>query len=280
VIHLPVNTGFAGGVAQALERVSTPYVALLNNDAAADPEWLATSIARLGADPRIGAVTARMLLWPQDGGLSPAPAVINNAGVILTPTLYGADRGSGAPDGPPFDSACEVFGVSGGACVLRTEAVKRVGGIPSRFFLYYEDTDLSWRLRLAGWQCWYEPAAVVRHRHAASTDRNSERFAFYNERNRLLMLLRCAPVDVAVAATVRFGLTSGSLVIKRLLGRRVPQAWVFRGRLRMRVIAGVATSTPWALRTRKEIGAQVVLSRTSVADEWVGRSGEAMLSRP
>ena len=54
-----------------------------------------------------------------------------------------------------------MFGFSGGAAMLRIDAVRAVGGFPRRFFLYYEDTDLSWRLRLAGWTIRYEPGAVV-----------------------------------------------------------------------------------------------------------------------
>ena len=94
---------------------------------------------------------------------------LNNAGVVLRRDGYGADRGLGAPDGPPYDTAAEVFGFSGGAALLDLAAVRAVGGFPARFFLYYEDTDLSWRLRLAGHAIGYAPGAAVRHAHSAST---------------------------------------------------------------------------------------------------------------
>jgi GT2 family glycosyltransferase len=254
VLTLARNTGFAGGVAAALGEVRTPHVALLNNDAA---------VAVLRADADVAAVTAKLLLWDSDR--------INNAGVVLTRDGYGADRGLDQPDGAPYDSAAEVFGFSGGAAVLRTDAVRAAGGVPARFFLYYEDTDLAWRLRLAGWHVRYRPDAVVRHRHAATSNRDSPMFAYYNERNRLLMLLRCAPADFAVRQLLRFCITSASLAIRRAMRERVPNVPVFRLRLRLRVLAGVARWLPWALRERRAIGRRATVPRQVVADEWVGR---------
>ena len=125
--------------------------------------------------------------------------------VVLLASGYGGDRGLGESDGASVAGAAAVFGFSGGAAVLRTLAVRAVGGIASGWFMYYEDTDLSWRLRLAGWQIVYEPAAVVHHRHAASSRTSrSESFAFFNERNRLLTLVRNAPSSVTATQLARF----------------------------------------------------------------------------
>ena len=71
------------------------------------------------------------------------------------------------------------------------------GDFDPDFFLYYEDTDLSWRLRAAGWTVRYEATAVVRHAHAASSDTRSRLFRFYDDRNRLLMLIKNAPAGLA-----------------------------------------------------------------------------------
>jgi GT2 family glycosyltransferase len=189
--------------------------------------------------------------------------------VSLTAGGYGRDRGGGAPDGAPYDRPAEVFGFSGGAAVLRTAAVRSVGGLPPEFFLYYEDTDLSWRLRLAGFRIRYQPAAVVWHRHAASSDRNSEAFAYYNERNRLLMLLRCAPLGFAAGQLARFAVTTASLAVRRARGGPVPDVAVFRTRVRLRAAAGVLSRLGWACRTRRAVSRAATVSRRSVVRDWI-----------
>lgn len=264
VLTMDANAGFAGGLAAALPHVRAPYLALLNNDAAAEAHWLECSIEVLRERPDAAAVTAKMLLWDTPGRL-------NNAGVVLVRGGYGADRGLDRPDSAPFDVPAEVFGFSGGAAVLRTDAVRAAGGVPGEFFLYYEDTDLSWRLRLARRTIWYEPTAVVVHRHAASTDRRSRMFAFHNERNRLLMLLRCAPAGFATWQVVRFGVTTASLALRRLARQRVPADPVFSLELRLRVLAAVTRMTPALLRQRAAIGRDAVVPRSTITAEWVGR---------
>ena len=265
VLTLSTNTGFAGGVNAALSQVSTRFVALLNNDAEAEPSWLERSVADL-ADATVAAVSAKMLLAgrePESG-----PGVLNNAGVVLLRSGYGADRGLGQPDDGGFDEPAEVFGFSGGAAVLRTLAVKAVGGIDDSYFMYYEDTDLSWRLRLAGWSIRYRPDAVVHHRHAASSDVSSEMFAFHNERNRLLTLLSNAPAGFAVTCLLRFGVTTASLAVTRGLGRSVEDHPVFRTGLRMRVLGSVMQRLPSVLARRRS--APTARSRSAVLSDWRG----------
>jgi GT2 family glycosyltransferase len=260
LVVLPENCGFAGGVDEAVRRVTTRFVALLNNDAVADPGWLAASVRAL-EDPTVAAVTSKLLLAGRGG-------TVNNVGVVLLDTGYGADRGLGEPDDGRFDQAVEVFGFSGGAAVLRTLAVRAVGGFASDWFMYYEDTDLSWRLRLAGWRIVYEPGAVVRHRHAASSDPASSFFAFHNERNRLLMLLRDAPLSALLRGTLRFGLTTGSLAVTRLRGRPVPPDPVFDTRLRVRVLQDAIGRGPATVRRRWR--GPRTRRRAEVLREWAG----------
>jgi GT2 family glycosyltransferase len=257
------NEGFAGGVARGLEQVDSPYVALLNNDATADPDWLATLVAHADAHPTTAAVTSRMLLADR-------PGTLNNTGVVLLPTGYGADRGLGEPD-TAYPEADDVFGFSGGAALLRTEAVRSVGGMPAEYFLYYEDTDLSWRLRLAGWSVRYEPGAVVHHLHAASTDQRSESFAYFNERNRLLTLTRCAPPAMAVAAVLRFLVTTASLTARRLARRPVPDVATFRLAVRLRAFSAFLRLLPWALGSRRAILRDARLLPRDVTGRWVPR---------
>ena len=66
-----------------------------------------------------------------------------------------------------------------------TVYLQEVGLFDERFFLYYEDTDLSWRGRMRGWRYGYVPTSVVRHEHAASSGEGTELFRYFVERNRL-----------------------------------------------------------------------------------------------
>jgi GT2 family glycosyltransferase len=256
VIRSPRNLGFAGGVALGLRSVGTPWVALLNDDAVPEPGWLAELLA---AAPGHAAVTSRMML--------PSGAV-NNTGVVLRADGYGADRGLGAAAGTAFGPS--VFGFSGGAALLSMAELRAVGGFPARFFLYYEDTDTSWRLRLAGRSVAYADGAVVTHAHSASADRTSALFSFHNERNRLLMLTRCAPGPFALRQLLRFGLTTASLAAKRALRRPLPPAPHFRTGLRLRVLGSFLRLLPWALRERRAIGRRSTAGRAEVLRRWAG----------
>lgn len=143
-----------------------------------------------------GSVTVpvgRDAVWCEAPNGDGAYDVVNNAGSIVMTDGHGSDRGFGEPDGAAFADPCDVFAWCGGAVLLRSDYLDDVGLFDERFFLYYEDTDLSWRGRARGWRHRYVPAAEVRHVHAATTVEGSSNFAFYTERNRLLMVLKNAP---------------------------------------------------------------------------------------
>jgi GT2 family glycosyltransferase len=269
VIRTPRNLGFAGGVAAGLAHVEAPFVALLNDDAVAEPGWLAALVEALLARPAAAAATSLVLL--QDG------ASVNNAGNVLVADLYGADRALGA-DPATVGEADDVFGFSGGAALVRTAAVRAVGGMAADLFLYYEDTDLSWRLRLSGHDIVYVPAARVRHRHSASSDQSSRMFARYNERNRLLVLLRCAPLTAAGWQLVKFVLVTISLALR---GRRAGTggtAWQQAVGLRVGVVAEVLHLLPTTLRARREITRLSRVSRAEVLERWGPRRHSSVAS--
>jgi N-acetylglucosaminyl-diphospho-decaprenol L-rhamnosyltransferase len=195
------NSGFAGGVAQALAQVTTPHVVLLNNDATAEPGWLAALLAPL-ADAEVAAVCSKLVL--PDGRM-------NSAGGYVEANGYAHDRGFGEPDDGRWDEPAEVMYACGAAAAFRMSAVLAVGGIDPRFFLYYEDVDLSWRLWLGGWRVRYAPAAVVRHQHSATTSTRARLHTFYTERNRLACLVSCASAPLALRAIARYPLTTLSV---------------------------------------------------------------------
>ena len=112
VLQTGGNLGFAGGVQAGLDAATTRYVALLNNDAVAEPGWLAALVASLDAHPDAAAVTSRMLLQDTD------PPLLNNTGVVLLAPTTGR-TGTCGPTPPRAPNRTSVFGFSGGAALLR-----------------------------------------------------------------------------------------------------------------------------------------------------------------
>lgn len=147
---------------------------------------------------------------------TPTVDVVNNAGSIVVRAGYGADRGYQEIDEGQYDDPAEVFALCGCAVAFRTAAGRAAGWFDEDFFLYYEDTDLSWRLRAAGWTIRYEPTAVVRHLHAATSVEWSPGFVFHTDRNRLLMLVKNASLPMALREVGRYPLTTASIAVRAL----------------------------------------------------------------
>ena len=382
----PANDGFAGGNNVALREVTTPFVALLNDDAYPAPDWarrLLEPFQREGAE-RLAAVSAKivflprflpvelatpgfnpgtldtrelgvrvyritvagedvtervlwdrvaygpegegpgrfrwtrpagMLLVPVDGpaeapvrvGLrlaaeatkpvelawpgggagvkaEPDPVdvevqvpqgvdrvdVLNNAGSMVFRDGYGADRAYQQLDRGQYQRPEEVFAFCGGSVCFRTEALREAGLFDEDFFLYYEDTDLSWRLRALGWSIRYQPSAVVRHIHSASSVEWSPLFVFHTDRNRLLMLTKNARAGLATREVLRYPLTTLSLALReaarsRHTRRRPPLRPTL---LRLRVLGSYLRLLPVMLARRQRLAARARVGRRHL-ERWL-----------
>ena len=382
------NDGFAGGNNHALCEVATPFVALINNDARPEPDWLRRLLepfSEPGAE-RLGAVSAKivflprflavelatpgfvpgtldtrelgvrvyrvtvdgedvtervlwdrvaygpegegpgrfrwtrpagMLLIPVDrdptqegplrlglrvagettkaveltwsggsgsGKAEPEPVdlevevpsgvpladVLNNAGSMVFRDGYGADRAYQELDRGQYQTPEEVFAFCGGSVCFRTEALRQAGVFDDDFFLYYEDTDLSWRLRSLGWRIRYQPAAVARHIHSASSVEWSPLFVFHTDRNRLLMLTKNARASLAAREVLRYPLTTASLALRevakaRHTRRRPP---VRPTLLRLRVLGSYVRLLPAMLARRRRIAARASVDRKRL-ERWL-----------
>lgn len=130
--------------------------------------------------------------------------LINSTGNVVDACGNGHDRSWLAPAKQEHDSP-EVFGICGGACAISARAWHQLNGMRQDLFMYYEDTDFSYRLRRAGYRVQYVRQAQARHAHAASSDSASEAFTTWNTRNRLRVATRYAPASVAARALVNTG---------------------------------------------------------------------------
>ena len=161
-------------------------------------------------EPTTGAThsTGSAQLRGLDGGIwvsDPSGVeLINSTGNVVDACGNGYDRSWLAPAPQEHDSP-EVFGICGGACAISARAWRQLGGMRQDLFMYYEDTDFSYRLRRAGYRVQYVRQAQARHAHAASSDSASEAFTTWNTRNRLRVAARYAPASVAARALVNTG---------------------------------------------------------------------------
>jgi GT2 family glycosyltransferase len=167
-IHLiknDTNKGFAGGVNTGIRWVienDYDYVALFNNDAVADKEWLTSLIAAASTSDEVGIATG--LLLHENGKTIDSTGDWYSVWGLAFPRNRG-DKVSHAPkDGL-------VFGASGGATLYKTALLKDIGLFDEDFFAYYEDVDISFRAQLAGHKVIYTPDAIAYHKQGATSNK-------------------------------------------------------------------------------------------------------------
>lgn len=117
--------------------------------------------------------------------------IINSCGIKINKSFYSRDRGFESFDEGQYNRVEEIFGLSGSSVMMDRRMLEDIGFFDERFFTYYEDIDLFWRSRLAGWKNFFTPKSVVRHFHCGTSKEWSYDFTYYVLRNRLLMIFKC-----------------------------------------------------------------------------------------
>lgn len=201
---------------------------------------------------------------------TPTVDVINNVGGIVLAEGYGADRGFQEVDAGQYDQAEEVFTACGNGAAIRSEVGHDIGWFDDDFFLYYEDTDLFWRIRSRGWSIRYQPSAILRHIHSASSGEWSPVFLFHVDRNRLLMLTKNATAGIAWRQVLRYPLTLLSMAL-----REVRRAFAERRRpavratlMRLKIFLSYLRLMPKMLVRRRAIRRNATVDRPTL-QKWL-----------
>jgi len=189
VIHNTENKGFCAGNNQGIAAARGEFVALLNNDAEAEPGWLAALCRACVQAPDVGMVASKILVWED-------PAIIDKAGHLIFPDGQNRGRGSGVRDCGQYDRLEEVLWPDGCAALYRKVMLDQIGGFDEDFFAYGDDAELGLRGRIAGWRCLYTPEAVVRHHRGSTLGKESSRRLELIERNRALLALKLFPASL------------------------------------------------------------------------------------
>jgi GT2 family glycosyltransferase len=191
VIENQTNVGFGAAANQAFHASSAPYLATLNDDAVAHPEWIAALLAAVETREDVGMCASNVRLFPQGD--------MDSAGMRIAADGSSKQRGHHEPP-ERYRSPDEVLLPSGSAALYRRRMLEQVGLFDEDFFLYCEDTDLGLRARWAGWRCLYVPDAIVDHHYSHSAGRVSALKAYYVERNRLFTVIKNFPPGPLLAA--------------------------------------------------------------------------------
>ena len=180
------NRGFAAAVNQGARAAKGRWLALLNPDAYAEPDWLERLVAAAAGNPAVRAFTSRQLMADD-------PSRLDGLGDVMSLAGYPFRGGFGHRD-PGDTRAGWVFSACGGAMMIDRELFLGLGGFDERLFCYCEDVDLGYRLRLVGEPTLLVPDAVVRHVGSASTGGRRSTFAvFHGTRNRFWVFIKDTP---------------------------------------------------------------------------------------
>jgi len=186
LIENGANLGFAAGINRGAAASRGRWIALLNPDAFAEPDWLERLLAAAAANPQARCFTSRQLMADD-------PSLLDGLGDVMSVTGFPYRGGYLLPD-PGTAVLGEVFSACGGAMMIDRALFLEMGGFDERLFCYCEDVDLGYRLRLRAEPTLVVPDAVVRHvGGAASGGARSDFAVFHGTRNRFWVFVKDTP---------------------------------------------------------------------------------------
>lgn len=180
------NRGFCAANNQAFAAARGQFIALLNNDAEAAPDFLSNLRRAFQAAPDIGMAAAKVVVWEDSRR-------IDKVGHLIYPDGQNRGRGTGEIDVGQYDRVEECLWPDGCACMYRKTMLDAIGGFDEDFFMFGDDAELGLRGRIAGWRSLYIPGAVARHHRGGSLDAGSTQRIFLIERNRVLLAAKLFP---------------------------------------------------------------------------------------
>lgn len=186
IIENQSNLGFAKACNQGIEASEGAFIALLNNDTEAHPQWLAELVRAGRQNPSVGTFASKTLIFDKRD-------TIDTTGHVIYPDGLNRGRGRLEIDHGQYDDKTDVFSPSGCAALYRRTLFDDIGVFDEHHFAYGDDIDIGIRARLAGWRCVFVPGAVVYHMYSATTGKYSPMKLYLVERNRIWITWKYFP---------------------------------------------------------------------------------------
>ena len=248
LLETGANLGFAAGNNAGARSARGTLLAFLNNDTVVEPDWLARLHAALETRPQFALATSRLVFLDD-------PSVVDSAGDGYLRAGGAFKHGYGGPASRALVSR-EVFGACGGAFLIRRPVYEALAGFDERFFMVYEDVDLSYRARLLGHRCWYAADAVVRHAGSGTLGVASPAAVFYGQRNLEWTWFKNTPTTLLIRTAIPHVLysTAGLLHYART-GRLMP---ALKGKAAALLGLGTVLKDRRAVRSTATVDARTV----------------------
>jgi len=182
IIQNERNFGFAEGNNIGIRNAKGEYIALLNNDTKADHKWLRELVKAIQPS-EIGAAQSKLLQMDN-------PDLLDCAGGFVDYYGYSYARGHGQK-ATKYNRVDNIFYAKGTGIIIKREVLKRVGIFDPEMFIYYEETDLCWRIWLHGYRIVFAPASIVYHVPSSTISTLQEHIPLYFlTRNHMLILIK------------------------------------------------------------------------------------------
>jgi len=182
IIKLSKNYGFSIGNNIGAKHAEGNYLAFLNPDTEANPNWLKKLVEVMNSDSSIGVAQPKLLLIDSKR--------FDTAGCFLNPYGLTWSRGSEEEDKGQYDKIKEIFYAKGAALIIRRDLWSKLGGFDPIFFIYYEETDLCWRAWNHGYKVVYVPEAKVFHFGGAVLKNIPYHVKYHEARGRPILLIK------------------------------------------------------------------------------------------
>lgn len=168
----PGSFGPAVGRNKGIAIAKGEYAAFLDNDTEVDKVWLTELVKVLDSDFTIGAAQSKLLRTDKRN-------VFDYAGDYLTPFGFLSERARGDNDSGQFDFICDIFSAKSASSIIRKNLLDRIGGFDENYYMYLEETDLCWRVWLAGYRVVFIPKSVVYHAYGTKKKSKVEYYPDY-----------------------------------------------------------------------------------------------------
>ena len=203
----PTNVGITGGYNGAAKLAQGEYLVFLNNDAEVTAGWLGPLLQRMESDATVGACQPKIRSWYTRDRFDYSGACGGFLDRFGYPFTRGRIFSAMEEDRGQYDEPMDIHWASAACMMVRKTSWDELGGVDDGFFVYMDEIDLCWRLRLRGHRIVCLPQSTAYHKGAATMKKFPARKRFFEHRNNLLMLLKNLPTaDLFWRLPIRLGL--------------------------------------------------------------------------